>query len=183
VIRAVACLLVGLIGAGAAGAMEPAGAGKSAPKLPPGFNVHSVAEAEGRRFLRGGAPRKDTLEALVRDARARGVTLTLVDLRHPANSDDRSGKGGRLSPKQEQAAAAKLGARYVSISALDKEFTGRLQQWRKAGDVYLHCMYGVNRTGFAVARYARAEGAKPSRTGLGKRDWAQGERFEAARRR
>jgi len=155
----------------------------AAPKLPPGFNVHAVHEEAGRRFLRGGAPRADTLETLARDAQARGVPVTLVDLRRPANSDDRSGKAGRLSPQAEAAAAKKLGLRYVSISALDRGFTARLEALRQEGDVYLHCMYGVNRTGFAVARWAHAHGRQPARTGLGTRDWKQGVAFEKARRR
>jgi hypothetical protein len=146
---------------------------------PPGFNVHSVQSTPQSRFWRGGAPRKDTMEALVREAKSRGVTVTFVDLRTPPNSDDRSGKAGRLSPAAEAALAKKLGARYVAISALDKQLPARLKELRRQGDVYMHCMYGVNRTGFAAARYARATGAKISTEGLGKRDWKQGDAFQA----
>jgi hypothetical protein len=39
-------------------------------------------------------------------------------------------------------------------------------------------MYGVNRTGFATARYARSTGAKVPDDGLGKRDWKQGDAFQ-----
>lgn len=160
-----------------------AGGAAASTGLPPGFNVHVVREKDGTRFLRGGAPRKDTLQSLAQSAKARGVPVTLVDLRHPANGDDRSGKGGRLSPKQEEAEARRLGFRYVSVSALSAGLPERLEKLRQEGDVYLHCMYGVNRTGFAVARYAHAHGTQPSRTGLGKRDWRQGVAHETARRR
>jgi hypothetical protein len=42
-------------------------------------------------------------------------------------------------------------------------------------------MYGVNRTGFAVARYATAKGLDVGREGLGVRDWRDGAAFEARR--
>jgi hypothetical protein len=150
-----------------------------AAPAPPGHNVHLVRETPTGRFWRGGAPRRDTLEALAAQARQRGVTVTLVDLRKPANADDRSGKTGRLAPKDEEAAARKLGMRYLAISALDRSLNDRLAAALKQGDVYMHCMYGVNRTGFATARYCRGTGAKVSTQGLGKRDWQQGDRFQA----
>lgn len=150
-----------------------------APAPPPGFNVHLVQETARGRIWRGGAPRKDTAAALAESARRRGVALTFVDLRTPPNRDDRSAKKGRLTPAAEKALAADLGARYLAVSALDPQFPSRLREAARRGDVYLHCMYGVNRTGFAVARYATAEGLAPGRDGLGQRDWAQGARFQA----
>jgi hypothetical protein len=151
----------------------------AAVQAPPGHNVHLVQETRNTRFWRGGAPRRDTLEALAAAARSRGVTVTLVDLRKPATRDDLTAKGDRLSPAKEEALAKRLGLRYLSISALDQRLDGRLRNLVKQGDVYMHCMYGVNRTGFATARYARAAGIKVSTTALGKRDWQQGDRFQA----
>lgn len=151
----------------------------AAPTPPPGFNVHLVREVEGNRFWRGGAPKKETVSALAKSAKARGVTVTFIDLRKPANADDRSGKANRLSPAQEEALAQKLGLRYEAISALDRSLPKRLEEALQRGDVYMHCMYGVNRTGFATARYARATGARIGDKGLGKRDWKQGDAFQA----
>lgn len=151
----------------------------AAPQPPPGHNVHLVREENQSRFWRGGAPRKDTVQALAESAKARGKTVTFIDLRKPANADDKSGKTGRLAPADEAALAKKLGLRYVGISALDRKLPGVLGESLKLGDVYMHCMYGVNRTGFAAARYARATGAKIDRKGLGKRDWNQGDAFQS----
>jgi len=149
-----------------------------APK-PPGFNVYVVEQKPGSTFYRGGAPRKDTMEALARAAKAKGKTVTLVDLRiKPTFKDDTSGKGGRLSPAQEEAMAKKLGLRYVAINALQKDLPAQLRQFQKHGDVYIHCMYGVNRTGFAVARYAKAHNVKVNTERLGKRDVRQGDAFQ-----
>jgi hypothetical protein len=145
---------------------------------PPGFNVHVIQEKDGNRFYRGGAPRKDTMEALAKSAKARGVTVTLVDLRKRAFKDDTSGKGGRLSPAAEAAMAKKLGMRYVAIDALEKDLPARLARYQKDGDIYMHCMYGVNRTGFATARFCRATGTKTSTEKLGKRDWKQGDAYQ-----
>lgn len=154
----------------------------AAPLAVPGFNVHAVEVKKVSRILRGGAPTRATLEALARSARERGVRVTLFDLRSPANADDRSGKGGRLAPAAEAAMAAKLGIGYVRISALDRELVRRIQEARREGDVYFHCMYGVNRTGFAAGRLACASGESHPTVGTGKRDWAQGVAFEKARR-
>lgn len=140
--------------------------------------MYLVQEKEGNRFWRGGAPKPETVEALAKAAKSRGVTVTFVDLRKPANSDDCSGKGGRLSPSAEEAVAKKLGLQYLAVSALDRGLPARLQFAQKQGDVYMHCMYGVNRTGFATARYARATGATVRDEGLGKRDWKQGDAFQ-----
>jgi hypothetical protein len=164
-------------------ALTLAPAGYTAGSPVPGFNVHTVQEKDGKRFLRGGAPRKDTVEALARSARARGVTVTFVDLRKPANADDRSGKAGRLSPAQEEAMARKLGLRYVAVSALDRSLPEQLRRYQQDGDIYMHCMYGVNRTGFAAARFATAHKLKISTEGLGKRDVKQGEAFQRGLRR
>ncbi len=150
----------------------------AAPGTPPGHNVHLVREGERGRFWRGGAPRAETLRALARSARERGVPVTLVDLRVPPTRDDLGGKGGRLSPAAEARLARELGLRYVAVSALDRGLLAKLGRAVEAGDVYLHCMYGVNRTGFAVARWARDTGQSPAREGLGERDWRQGEAFQ-----
>jgi hypothetical protein len=156
--------------------------GAAAAEAPPGHNIHLVREADGKRFWRGGAPTKDTVQALVNAAGARKVTVTFVDLRSPDNADDRSGKGGRLSPAAEKALAEQSGARYVQISALKKPLVDTLKEALKRGDVYMHCMYGVNRTGFACARYATALKIDIPRDKLGKRDWDQGERFQRAQK-
>lgn len=156
--------------------------GVSAAEAPPGHNVHLVREVKGSRFWRGGAPTKDTVKDLVDSAKARSVQLTFVDLRAPDNADDRSGKGGRLTPTQEKALAERYGARYVQISALKKPLVDTLKDALKRGDVYMHCMYGVNRTGFACARYATALKIDIPRDKLGKRDWDQGERFQRAQK-
>lgn len=156
-------------------ALSPA----AAAQVPPGFNVHVVEKKAGSTFYRGGAPRKDTMEALVKAAKAKGKTVTLVDLRKPAFKDDHSGKGGRLSPAQEATMARKMGARYVAVNALTKDLPAQLRKFQQQGDVYIHCMYGVNRTGFAVARYARAHKLKVDTTKLGKRDIKQGDTFQA----
>lgn len=145
---------------------------------PPGFNVYVVQKKPGSTFYRGGAPRKDTMEALAKAARAKGKAVTLVDLRTPPFKDDMSGKGGRLSPAQEEAMAKKLGIRYVAVNALKKDLPAQLKRFQQSGDVYIHCMYGVNRTGFAVARYARAEKVKYDPERLGKRDIKQGDDFQ-----
>jgi hypothetical protein len=150
----------------------------AAPAPPPGFNVYLVQEKENSRFWRGGAPKRETVETLAKSAKARGVTVTFVDLRKPSNTDDRSGKGGRLSPTEEEELAHKLGLQYLAINALDRDLPARLQAAQKRGDIYMHCMYGVNRTGFATARFARATGASVPDTRLGKRDWKQGDAFQ-----
>lgn len=146
---------------------------------PPGINVHLVIQdGLGHRFWRGAAPRPDTLAALVCSARTRGVTVTFIDLRTPPNADDRSGKSGRLSPAREAFLAKAEGVRYEPVSALDPTLDARLDAALRHGDVYMHCMYGVNRTGFATARYAECHRLKVDRSGLGPRDWQQGAAFE-----
>ena len=152
------------------------------PSAPPGFNVYLVRQAGGRSFWRGGAPTQATLAALAAAARRRNAPITFIDLRTPPNRDDRSGKGGRLSPTQEQQRVRELGYRYLALSALDPALPARVEAASREGDVYLHCMYGVNRTGFAVGRWAHAVGVSVGRTGLGERDWRQGVAHERARR-
>jgi len=152
------------------------------PAAPPGHNVHFVAEDKGGSlFWRGGSPRSDTLQALQKRAQERQRPITLIDLRRPPTRDDLLGHAGRLTPTGEAQLARGLGLRYRSISALDSDLIQVLDQALKAGDVYIHCMYGVNRTGFAVARYATAHGLKLDRKALGKRDWQEGVRFQKAR--
>jgi hypothetical protein len=171
---AVLSLAVLLAGAG----YSPALAQKAAPARPPGFNVHRVLSGPAGTFWRGGAPRKDTLHALAASAKARGARVTLVDLRSPARPDDQSGKEGRLSPRDEAALAAKLGMKYVAVSAMDHDLVAVLKQGLEQGDVYMHCMYGVNRTGYAAARYATATKCSVDRSGLGSKDWDQGKAFQ-----
>ena len=163
----------------AAASLLAAGSLWVAPAPPPAKNVHLVREAETGRFWRGAAPRKDTLRALAASARERGVKVTLVDLRKPATKDDLSGRDSKLTPKGEAALAKDLGMEYLAISALDKSLPSRLEQALRRGDIYMHCMYGVNRTGFATARYARAGKHNLGTKGLGVRDWKQGDAFQA----
>lgn len=178
--RFLAMLVLALAFVGGVGATSRLQAEDAPLPAPPGFNVRRVLRTPaGHVFWRGGAPRNDTLDALAANAAARGITVTLIDLRHPPSTDDLSGKGGRLSPDGEAARGAQKGFRYLSISALDKDFNARVDEALARGDVYLHCMYGVNRTGFAAARYARKHRVKISREGLGKNDWTQGDAFEA----
>ena len=177
-LRHVSVVLLPLLITGPLFAAPQATFAATAPTTPPGFNVHLAQETPTGRFWRGGAPKPETIQALAKDAKARGVTVTFIDLRQPANKDDRSGKGGRLSPDAEKALATRLGLRYEAVNALDKGLPNRLTAALKQGDIYMHCMYGVNRTGFAAARYSVATGAKNPTTGLGKRDWKQGEAFQ-----
>lgn len=148
-------------------------------EAPPGHNVHTVTKTDaGTMFWRGGGVRKDTLQALQARAKETGRPVTLIDLRHPPFDDDLKGGGGRLAPAAEEKTARELGLRYRSISALDKGLVPVIDEALKKGDVYIHCMYGVNRTGFAVGRYATARNLKVERTKLGERDWKQGVDFQ-----
>lgn len=146
---------------------------------PPGHNIHEVYRQNGNVFWRGGGPRKDTMLSLQARARETGHPVTLIDLRHPPFEDDLKGGGGRLTPAGEKKLAEQYGLRYQSISALDKNLIPVLDKALQAGDVYIHCMYGVNRTGFAVGRYATAHKLKVDREKLGERDWQQGVDFES----
>jgi hypothetical protein len=172
-----AALAGAVLAPGRAASAEP-----GPPPPPPARNVHLVLQAGPHCCWRGAAPRRETLVALAASARRRNVRVTLIDLRRPATADDRSGKDRRLSPAQEAALARRLGLEYRSLSALDGALIPELQAALARGDVYLHCMYGVNRTGFATARFAVAMGLAPTREGLGPRDWRQGEAHERRRR-
>lgn len=165
----IACFLLSAVS-------RPAGAELTTP---PGFNVHVVTQEDGHILWRGGAPRSDTIRALEEASSARHIKVTFIDLRHPANRDDLAGWGGRLSPAAEKRMAEGLGLHYISISALDKHLLASIHEALKAGDVYIHCMYGVNRTGFAIGRLATADRLIIDRTGLGKRDWREGDAFQA----
>ena len=153
-------------------------AGGVSEAAPPARNVHLVLKRDGNLFWRGAAPRSDTVEALLRAARARNVQVTLIDLRHPFTRDDLTGAERKLTPAQESKLAEQLGAHYHSLSAMDKKLPSLIDAALKKGDVYIHCMYGVNRTGFAVARFALAEHEQPDRVGLGKKDWDEGAAFQ-----
>jgi hypothetical protein len=144
----------------------------------PGHNIHVVLQREQHTMWRGGGPRRDTMRALQAAAQEGGRPVTLIDLRHPPFADDLRGGGGRLTPAGEEKAARELGLRYRSISALDKDLISVLDQALQEGDVYIHCMYGVNRTGFAVGRYATARDLKVDRQKMGTRDWNQGVNFQ-----
>jgi hypothetical protein len=152
-------------------AAAPAGAD------PPGFNVHEVTTVHGHTMWRGGAPTPETMKALAKAAKTDGA-VTIFDLRHPDNSDDNSGKGGRLSPSGEAKMAQQYGLRYVSVSALGKNLPEQIDAALKKGDVYIHCMYGVNRTGFACGRLATRDHLTIERKGIGARDYDQGAAFE-----
>ena len=147
-------------------------------EAPPGHNVHSVRELDERVFWRGGGPTRETMLALQARARQKGRPVTLIDLRHPPFNDDFRGTGARLTPAGEKTLSGQLGLRYRAINALDKNLIRVLDEALQAGDVYLHCQYGVNRTGFAVGRYATAHNLKVDRKKLGERDWNQGVRFQ-----
>jgi hypothetical protein len=140
--------------------------------------VHAVVQKESNVLWRGAAPRQDTVEALAAKAAAHDKTVTIFDLRQPSNDDDRSGKAGRLSPEAEKALADKLHVQYVSVSALEHDLPARIDQALRSGDVYIHCMYGVNRTGFACGRYEVADGLHVDHTGLGNKDIQEGIDFQ-----
>lgn len=164
--------------------MTPLAAQEAQPSVvveasdPPGHNVHRVVLKEGAVMWRGGSPTRETLRALQATARKTGRPVTFIDLRHPPFDDDLRGGGGRLTPAGEEKAARELGLRYRSISALDRDLIEVLAQALRDGHVYVHCQYGVNRTGFAVGRYATAGKLKVDRTKLGERDWNQGVNFQ-----
>jgi len=145
--------------------------------------VHVVIRREQNTLWRGGGPTRETMLALQSSAQQNGRPITLIDLRHPPFADDLRGGGGRLSPAGEEKMARELGLRYLSVSALDKDLVQLMDRALLEGDVYIHCMYGVNRTGFAVGRYATACELKVDRSKLGVRDWNQGVNFERAQSR
>ncbi len=145
---------------------------------PPGHNVHLVVKKEQNSFWRGGGPTRETMLALQAGAKEFNHPVTLIDLRHPPFNDDWISHAGRLTPDGEEKMAKELGLRYHSISALDKGLIKLIDEALAEGDVYIHCHYGVNRTGFAVGRYATARDLEVDRTKLGERDWNQGVAFQ-----
>jgi hypothetical protein len=151
-----------------------------APALadPPGHNVHLVFKKEQNTLWRGGGPTRETLLSLRDTAKELGHPVTLIDLRHPAFDDDWIPHAGRLTPAGEEKLAKELGLRYHSISALDKGLVHLIDEALVEGDVYIHCHYGVNRTGFAVGRYATARELEVDRSKMGERDWNQGVAFQ-----
>lgn len=151
-----------------------------APALadPPGHNIHLVMKKDQNSFWRGGGPTRETMLALQASAKGFGHPVTVIDLRHPAFDDDCIPHAGRLTPNGEEKMASELGLRYHSISALDKGLVPLIDKALAEGDVYLHCQYGVNRTGFAVGRYATARNLKVDRAKMGERDWNQGVAFQ-----
>ena len=158
--------------------LQPIWAEEAPASAPPGINVHLVVRRQTGTLWRGAGPRRDTVLALRDSAKARKVKLMLIDLRHPATTDDVSGKDGRLSPQAESQLAQELGINYRSISAMDNGLPAMIAEALRHGDVYIHCMYGVNRTGFAVGRYATADRIKADRQGLGEKDWLDGVHFQ-----
>ena len=145
---------------------------------PPGHIVHLVVKKEQNSFWRGGGPTRETMLALQAGAKEFNHPVTLIDLRHPPFNDDWISHAGRLTPDGEEKMAKELGLRYHSISALDKGLIKLIDEALAEGDVYIHCHYGVNRTGFAVGRYATARDLEVDRTKLGERDWNQGVAFQ-----
>ena len=145
---------------------------------PPGHNVHLVVKKEQNSFWRGGGPTRETMLALQAGAKELNHPVTLIDLRHPPFNDDWISHAGRLTPDGEEKMARELGLRYHSISALDKGLIKLIDEALAQGDVYIHCHYGVNRTGFAVGRYATARELEVDRAKMGERDWNQGVAFQ-----
>lgn len=147
---------------------------------PPGFNIHLVREAYDHVLWRGGAPRRDTLEGLQKLAQERHIPLTLIDLRYPSQYYDKDHNEGRLSPAEEARLARALGLRYQTTSSRSAGLPARIDKALQEGDVYVHCMFGVNRTGFTMARYATAYGLEFDRAFLGESDWEAGVLHERA---
>jgi hypothetical protein len=144
----------------------------------PGHNIHLVIDEHGHHFWRGGSPKLETLKALQTSASLRHTSVTLIDLRHPSTSDDLTGKEGRLAPADEAKAAKRLGFHYRSISSLDPALVPVIDDALRRGDVYIHCMYGVNRTGIALGRYCVAHQEKLDRNGTEPRDFKHGEHLQ-----
>lgn len=158
-----------------------------ADPLPPAPNVHGVSRVSNRDnpeltayFWRGGAPTVSTLAWFIDRRIQTDIVPTFIDLRRPPTTDDRSGKGGRLSPSEEKLLVERFGFRYVSISAMDKNLISVITKALAEGDVYMHCMYGVNRVAYALGRWAEAGHSVGWRKGFRKdqRDWNQGVKFQ-----
>ena len=145
---------------------------------PVGHNVFKVLEVDGSILWRGGAPTINTILELAEFSKKHNRIVTLIDLRKPERAYDLSGDNGGLTSLKERNLSESKGLNYLRISALDPSFCEVVTDKLKEGDVYLHCMYGVNRTGFAVGRLSINQGAKFDIDGLGKRDVRSGENFE-----
>lgn len=151
----------------------------SSLKNAPGYNIHIVEHSPGKLVLRGGAPTKGTMDWLNRVAKENNLPLTVVDLRTPARPYDLNKEGGRLTPTEEKSHLLALGHQYAPMSALGKTFGHDLNNIvGKEGIVYIHCQYGVNRTGFAIGRLSKLTGKQFDRTGLGDRDFKQGVNYQ-----
>lgn len=146
--------------------------------LPTGHNVFKVLETDRSILWRGGAPSKETILELAEFSKKYNRSVTLIDLRKPERAYDLSGDNGGLTSVEEKNLSERNGLNYLRISALDPSFCEVVIDKLKAGDVYLHCMYGVNRTGFAIGRLSIDQGAEFDIEGLGKRDVRSGENFE-----
>ncbi|GEM_PF-6931894 len=145
---------------------------------PTAHNVYKVLEGDRSILWRGGAPTKETILELAEFSKKHNRSVTLIDLRKPERDYDRSGDNGGLTIHEEKNLSESNGLNYLRISALDSKFCEVLGEKLKEGDVYLHCMYGVNRTGFAIGRFSIDQGAEYDIEGLGKRDVRSGEKFE-----
>ena len=145
---------------------------------PPALNVHLVQRTPSGNLWRGAAPRLDTLQALQRSSKQRHTEVTIIDLRLPISDDDNSERDSRLTPLDESRLSNELGLHYCTVSKKDKKLPSIIAEAVAKGDVYIHCMYGENRTGFAVARYATAGNLTTDRQGLAKRDWDNGTRYQ-----
>ena len=140
--------------------------------------MYKVLEGDRSILWRGGAPTKETILELAEFSKKHNRSVTLIDLRKPERDYDRSGDNGGLTIHEEKNLSESNGLNYLRISALDSKFCEVLGEKLKEGDVYLHCMYGVNRTGFAIGRFSIDQGAEYDIEGLGKRDVRSGEKFE-----
>ncbi len=185
-LRCVLFLLLATVVGGPAWAVDPGQTPAAVRPLSqetlgiPGHNVHVVSASEGYLFLRGAAPTTQTMSWLLEVAKKTGLPLTMVDLRVPVRDYDKNGEGGRLSPATEKGLTEKAGHTYVPRSALAKTFGEDLAAIaaQPRGIVYLHCQYGVNRTGFAIGRLHKLTGMDFDRTGLGDRDFKQGVAYQ-----
>lgn len=145
-----------------------------------GHNVYKVLESPNSILWRGGAPTNETISDLAEFSKKHNRKVTLIDLRKPERAYDLSGDNGGLTSYEEKNLSKSNGLNYLRISALDPAFCDIVTEKLKGGDVYLHCMYGVNRTGFAIGRLSIDQGATFDTEGLGKRDVRSGENFEEA---
>lgn len=170
------CFRVGVLAVSAA--LLLARTSTAAPDTLPGINVHLVRTTQTGRFWRGSAPLPETLEALAASAHRRHTSVTVIDLRYPVRKMDEVIQNGRLRPWDEVPVCQKLGLRYLTFSEFRPDLPAQIAKALAQGDVYLHCMYGKNRTGFAVARYACANNLVLNYDGLGEGDVIGGVAFQ-----